>query len=86
MHRTGKFTRGSLVIEIDPTDIDTPAMVYLVKKGKIVASGTWHCVWAVGEIDGYELTEKQVRWIESFEDDVDAAFDIARPEGWDQRK
>jgi len=81
--RTGNFLRGRLRLHIDPKDAETPAMVYVQSRGRHLASGTWHCVTSEGEVEGYELNAGEARWLDGFEDDVEAAFAKARPEGWD---
>jgi hypothetical protein len=82
--KTGTFLRGRLRLTIDPTDAETPAMVYVQQRGRHLASGTWHCVCGEGDVEGYELTAGEMAWIVGFEDAVEDAFAAARPEGWDQ--
>lgn len=54
-------------------DRDTPVLVVLRHgNGKTdVATGTYGCVTAESEVDGYPLSESQSAWLSRFEDEAD---------------
>ena len=64
-----------LLLIIDDTDSDTPAMVYDRKKQ---FSATWHCATDTGELEGVGLRSSQIEWLKMYEDEVDLAFNKAR--------
>jgi hypothetical protein len=69
-----------ITLVLDPTDPDTPAMVYGRAAGHEYSS-TYDCAIGTGEIDdAVTLTEEQVTWLEHQSDRVDLAYTLARPE------
>lgn len=80
MTKTTKRDHG-LRLVLDTEDSDTPAMIYAGAKDKFSAS--WDCATGQGELTGLGgdlkvLTEAQLDWLMTLEDDVDAAFKAAR--------
>jgi hypothetical protein len=77
---------GGVILAIDLEDPETPAMVY--SKGEKF-SATWNCATEIGELSGFDphsqadtaqLTPAQIEWLETFADEVDAAYAKARPD------
>jgi len=70
------FERGNLKLVLDQEQIfpkdpgqGTPAMIYLKTKDGEVCSTYW-CYEGSGDIDGYELTDAQMQWLDSFSEQV----------------
>lgn len=74
-----KVGPGGVVIQIDVTDPDTPALIWdSIKK---CHSATYDCGMGTGELgcgDGPQLTERQLDWLAQFEDQVNNAYEWAR--------
>ena len=74
---------NGIKLEIDTNDSDTPA---IVSKGATQADGgreysaTFNCAIATGELDGCELTQRELDWLDTpaMNELVDTAYDVAR--------
>lgn len=69
---------GDILLQIDVSDADTPAIVWSADRRH---TSTYYCALDTGELDcgaGPYLTREQLDWLAQYEDEVDAAFDIAR--------
>jgi hypothetical protein len=74
LHRVGP---GGIVLHVNVADSDTPAMVYDSLKRRY--SSTFDCALAMGTIDDtVELNDAQCAWLDTFQDHVAMAFDVAR--------
>lgn len=82
--------RGRLLVTLDPGEIfpddpgaGTPVMVFLSPCGVLTnghptnysASATWHCASEAGDIEGYELSNEEIAWLNSLEDEVEQLLD-----------
>lgn len=65
------FGPSGLRLVFDRTDPDTPCMVY---HGEL--SATFWCAHSMGEVDGYELSQEQYAWLDSYASQA-SDFDIA---------
>jgi len=69
--RGGNFSHGRLVLALR-RDIDAPCLVYCRgREGN--CSGTFEDAIDSGEVDGYELTDEELTWLETYRE---------RVEGW----
>lgn len=76
--RVWKIGPGGIVIDINSTDPDTPALVWDSVRRRY--SSTYQCATEQGGIEDApeNLSTTQLDWLATFSDQVDRAFEIAR--------
>ena len=67
------FGPQQLRVVFDPTNTDTPCMVYLGR-----GSATFQCALAEGEVEGETLSRSQCDFLASLEGEADAFYDATR--------
>jgi hypothetical protein len=74
------FSGPGVILVLDTSDPDTPAMVYDSNRDNL--SATYHCALDMGELSGHpgtlQLSEMALNWLEKFESEVDRAYNEAR--------
>ena len=73
-------SKGRIHVTFDQTDADTPVMIHTKNWSH---TATYWCGREVGELDGgnktnIELTEAELEWLDSLEDQAAACEEIAR--------
>ena len=71
---------SSQVFPDDPGN-GTPALVYKLRGGRVVASSTYNCALGEGVLDGgregdYQLTDAQLDWLDSKDATVNAVYEV----------
>jgi hypothetical protein len=70
------YFRGTLRLVIDTNDTDTPVMVYAKNQS---LSSSYDCATNEGMVDDeYQMSEAELEWLETFRNQVEEAFRIAR--------
>lgn len=77
MKGLSKFGPGGMHLVFDPADPDTPCMVYL-RQVIPQASATFWCAIEEGEIEGCELSEAQMTFLDSHATEAEAFDDAVR--------
>jgi len=75
MQKPPNKLNGRLRIAFENDD-ETPVMVYMNRES---ASATYFCALEEG-VDGFDLTEKELIWLHSFEQQAEAWFNFKREE------
>lgn len=75
MNNKMKLKFGRLTLELDKNEVfpedpgqGTPAMIYLYKNNRLIASGTFDCVLDTGMVEDEKLTKKEINWLDSQSD------------------
>jgi hypothetical protein len=63
MAKGGNYFLGRIVLSLK-NDHETPVIVYC-KGPDGMGSATYDCATTAGDVDGYELTDRELSWLES---------------------
>lgn len=66
---------GRLAIRMDEDDTDTPVIVSC-RGVDGEGTATFECAITEAEIEGYELTKKEMAWLESWRKDAEMFWDV----------